>query len=493
MQVDLASGNVLDPLPFDVPFVIKGSTGDGLPKGTACVATEIVNPNDPSATQHLESWQPVPGTEPKAFYVRVEPLEPNTAYELKFTVVRRLSAEELGRARAGASRKLADIVKRAATGVDPTTDVVKSFSDAADKGAGLCRRKRTEETTKDLYKFAGLAIAAHREAITRHGSWVTKRAQLRSSFDALRAAADEFAAALSGSGEDAMWSLRIVASLSSAEFDLLSSGEATLEGKALKPAVGEGRRPIDESSGLEALQARIQALDRTALTLREIDGFLRQSLAQLALRSQREVGLIKLAAADFEGLAEGLKQMATHAEARDRAIDAAAERGGGSLSSDAITVSSPRKGNYAGNAAAYISLDLGLAFFPDFRRSAYAPYAGANIYFRPVNKEAYLNVTDFPRDILQRVALIVGTTITTIEETDRRKGLFGHSGLLLGLGMRVQSYIRVSSGAVLFLALDPHPLGDDRDLAVSPFISASIDLDIANLFGGVRTTVFGAK
>src|SRR5690606_3652239 len=124
---------------------------------------------------------------------------------------------------------------------------------------------------------------------------------------------------------------------------------------------------------------------------------------------------------------------------------------------------------YKDRAFTYISMDVGLAFFPMLEDTYAAPYVGANFYLRPVNKESRLSEGGFWPSMGRRFSLLAGTSVTSIAREGRRKGLFGDSGLLLGAGFRVVSSVRLDGGAVLFLRVDPDPLVAGTSLAASPF------------------------
>jgi hypothetical protein len=525
VQVDLSSGKLLNPLPFDVPFLINGATGDGLPSGIACVKTSYRR--DGSTESHsLDTWRPLPGVGSKAFYVQVNALRPNTEYTFEFTLVRKLQPEEVASVRLKLKERLRQTLS-SATG-DPTISMVDVFEDVqrsteeafsptqstdalesspnvlrkdvcddASPKAGERRLQLIQEAEDKAGGFTRDAIEAQGKVNARNVSWGARAAAVKDALRGMRGTVARFASALSAaenpsfsSRADAIANLRVLASVSDDEAALLSVGQATLTAGLFKPAIGEAKLKIDQFGAPGLLNPRIEALETSAATLRRIDGFLRQGSPNPALQPDKDVALIKGAAEQLEAVAEELRQMAKSMQKRDVAIDGAVDMGG-FFASETVTLTTPRQGTYKANAATYISLDLGLAGFPGLEGTMYAPYTGANIYFRPVNKEAYLSLSDFPGDIFRRLALVVGATVTSVEYEDRRKGLFGHSGLLLGAGIRAQSYLRVSGGWVLFQKLDPNPLKDGRSVAASYFVAASIDVDVANLFGSVRDTVFG--
>lgn len=147
--------------------------------------------------------------------------------------------------------------------------------------------------------------------------------------------------------------------------------------------------------------------------------------------------------------------------------------------------------NMVDQANWYIGLDVGYAYIGNFSR--FVTYSGLNIYFRPVNKNIplsrYKNVWDI---VATRASLLVGVTVGSIEKANVRKGIVGNSGIILGTGFRLNSWFRINGGALLYYRYDGNPImNNDRYSAkASPFISASIDIDVQQLLGALGTSIF---
>jgi hypothetical protein len=124
----------------------------------------------------------------------------------------------------------------------------------------------------------------------------------------------------------------------------------------------------------------------------------------------------------------------------------------------------------------YVGLDLGAVYPPELERAAF--YIGANIYFRPVNKKAPLRLKGGWK---RRLALTVGITFTNLklEDETRYENLLGdRSNLMVGLGYRLTSSIRIGGGTMFFLKNDPNPLVTDRALGITPYVALSFDVDL---------------
>ena len=123
----------------------------------------------------------------------------------------------------------------------------------------------------------------------------------------------------------------------------------------------------------------------------------------------------------------------------------------------------------------YVSVDAGILLAGDISKGAV--YIGANVYFRPINKDAPLNaISSFGR----RVALTAGVTLSSVaDEGNRtRSDLFWHQSLVLGAGYRLTSSLRGGGGVLVFRQSDPNPLVTHDTIAATWYASFSLDLDI---------------
>ena len=165
--------------------------------------------------------------------------------------------------------------------------------------------------------------------------------------------------------------------------------------------------------------------------------------------------------------------------ARERALDRiAAELEAGALA--AVTRQTVVSEVVRSRGGLYVSMDLGVLYPFELERATL--YVGANVYFRPVNKDAPLRERG---GLGHRLALTLGITLTNmkLEEETRYENLLGERwNLMAGLGLRVTWSLRVGGGAVFFLKNDENPLVTDRSLTLAPYVSASFDLDLGGLF-----------
>jgi hypothetical protein len=88
--------------------------------------------------------------------------------------------------------------------------------------------------------------------------------------------------------------------------------------------------------------------------------------------------------------------------------------------------------------------------------------------------------------------MLVGITTGSIEEPGIRKGIIGNKALILGLGFRVTTFMKVNTGMFFYYLYDKNPTvsNDLYRTTASPFVSLSLDLDAKSLFGGLWTSIF---
>ena len=156
---------------------------------------------------------------------------------------------------------------------------------------------------------------------------------------------------------------------------------------------------------------------------------------------------------------------------------------------DAIV--STYRADFVKNSKFYITLDAGLAYVWRIDRVLF--YSGTNIYFRPVNKNIPLSSYKRFRDFMGvRASLLIGVTFSDFEKPNVRKGLIGNSALVLGGGFRINQFLKLNAGTMLYYRYSENPLisKDRLYTTFSPFVSLSLDLDVKSLVGGIGTSIF---
>jgi hypothetical protein len=149
-------------------------------------------------------------------------------------------------------------------------------------------------------------------------------------------------------------------------------------------------------------------------------------------------------------------------------------------------------GDVKTSAGNYIIPELGLvamATSQTFPTTAFVrPYYGVNISFRPINKN--LRFSDIPNlSIWHRLSFTLGATYYSIATNhDEIDDLVSNTCALTGLNYRLGRIVRVGAGATWFRRDNPNPVLPKQVYAM-PYISVSLDLDIANLISNVTSQV----
>ncbi len=148
----------------------------------------------------------------------------------------------------------------------------------------------------------------------------------------------------------------------------------------------------------------------------------------------------------------------------------------------------------------YFCLDIGMAVLVA-PRLAPVPYYGLNFNLAPVNREANYGIfsigcrttpdCSFGYRLLQSTSVVAGITVLKTKDylNNDWSGVIGDFGVLTGIGLRLNDYLRVCGGAVWMSLKDNNPLKTDQTIVARPFVSLSLDLDMV---GWVQTLVENA-
>lgn len=134
----------------------------------------------------------------------------------------------------------------------------------------------------------------------------------------------------------------------------------------------------------------------------------------------------------------------------------------------------------------YIGADIGIGTAS--RINEVFGYVGANIYMRPVNKAAHLRWSTFFsrehfwRELGKRFAFMIGLPYNDINKPGERSGLVASRPLIVGAGLRINDLLRLSGGALIFKKNDPNPLINRQRIGSTPFVSLSVDWDLKSSF-----------
>jgi hypothetical protein len=270
-----------------------------------------------------------------------------------------------------------------------------------------------------------------------------------------------------------------------------AGGEAVLRAAALLTT--QPQEP-DSITDPEEVARRAARLDSTALRLAELRDFTAALGASTALR--RRTGVSPDASlrlrTRLEGLLETFDQLRRNAarwaaeDTRRRGLLARAARTLKVTVRDQVPVVATTISSFETRAKQYITADAGVAYAPGI--GEVVPYFGANFYPGALNKRVPLSVAKPPE--LDRWALTVGVTVSSLAHADVRNDLFSSFSLLLGAGRRMTDPLRLTGGVVVYRSLDVNPLVDRTSIAASPFVSLSLDFDARSALGKVGDVLF---
>ncbi|HSZ34881.1 MAG TPA: hypothetical protein VK772_16305 [Puia sp.] len=116
------------------------------------------------------------------------------------------------------------------------------------------------------------------------------------------------------------------------------------------------------------------------------------------------------------------------------------------------------------------------------------PYLGAQINFRPFDQSVpFGSLPKSRRGLLNpiRFSGMIGITFVSVSEPGKRENFFSGTNLLLGLGYRLCTEVRVVGGAMLFRKYNSDFASSQTSTAATFYAGVSIDLNLKDLFNNV--------
>lgn len=109
---------------------------------------------------------------------------------------------------------------------------------------------------------------------------------------------------------------------------------------------------------------------------------------------------------------------------------------------------------------------------------------GVYYQIRPVDPD--IPVRNYAVFSTQRLSLLLGVTLNSLS-SETRGNLLGNSNLMLGAGYHAFDGVRFSVGQVIFTDISEENGSHDqnKDLSSTLYVSATIDLELQDLFGGI--------
>jgi hypothetical protein len=122
------------------------------------------------------------------------------------------------------------------------------------------------------------------------------------------------------------------------------------------------------------------------------------------------------------------------------------------------------------------------------RFTGVTPYLGAQVNIRPYDQSVPFGSLPRSRKGLLnpiRFSAMVGITFVSVKETGKRDNFFGGTNLLLGVGYRLSTEVRLVAGAMLFKKYDENYVSSQESTAATAYAGLSIDLNLKDLFSNV--------
>jgi hypothetical protein len=523
VAVDLSAHTFVQVLPFDVPFLITGEA----PAGTRQVRVSIVDSQTLRAGPVVSfPWDADEISDKAAtFRLLIPRLDAEKFYRFSFDFRRALGQPETDAIRKSAVPALEGVMRtltleNGQLAAAASASLRERLTSALEQTIGNSRqvivdgtlfdRKTPHEDVLNQFNVAGAAIIGPQEDRSDVVEGYTARQALaRPPIDTIRA--DAALRRVIGVIE-ASTDLTIVTALGQwrAGFDIARLDDNQAAGRAngtlpletpkvafMSVWTGDDVGPYERNykrtlADLDALRQLLEASLPILTSIPDADRTAIQTLLAAA-------GPIRSARNQVDALVNLTARMRADLSARDQALTSLSTL----VSVEArkvVVVDGTTVADFRTAQSWYIAMDAGFAYY--FRIGTMTPYVGANIYFRPVNKDAPLSLVD---SFGRRFSLTFGITLNSIEQQGdngttvpaasktRFDLLQNNRSLLLGAGLRVSQSLRVSGGVLVLKEKDTNPLISKQSVATVPYVSFSLDFDVASALKGGLGALFGGS
>lgn len=131
------------------------------------------------------------------------------------------------------------------------------------------------------------------------------------------------------------------------------------------------------------------------------------------------------------------------------------------------------------NATLYFTADLGYIY--NYYLDDLFPTLSLTFYPRPVNPNLpFSHYTGWDK-LWTRIGIVAGTTLASVYEEGKRKGVIGDKALILGLGYRFLPFAKIMGGCMFFKSSNTNPLISNYHTTATWFAGVSLDVGVANL------------
>ncbi|HJR42642.1 MAG TPA: hypothetical protein VJ812_11165 [Gemmatimonadaceae bacterium] len=529
VPVDRYSGALGTALPFDERFMLVGDAARSLLRLELTYARAEVLPVSrcesigvmrapPDDSLRRSSWRRTAAAA-DSFWLPVEPLQPNVEYTFCFASMETLSAADSAAFQQRSVAALRAVLRRpmGERGNTPVTEAgLRAFRRALIEA--LPRAEHLEVTPGSIFDSAATSETVQ-QVFLDFATHDDARQDAAREFDAQRDpdVSNTLANFIVRLGADsAFWRLPAVsaerlapsaaertrltlgASLGRTLWRVSPTNAATIAGG--QTAITLPRPPIEGNANVTRRWSPAEVLpweenlDTTLARLRDLGDLLAALHGEPAAHTR--AGITREQLERIQALVDGLR------------IAAAAQRSSLRQLVDAVTgmdsavvlvvrtvvarelehvgLWTSTAASYQARARWYVSQDLGVLYGTRGDDREVSPYFGLNFYLRPVNKRAPLRGLSLSR----RLALTLGVTTQNLKEEDEYSGVISGKAFVVGAGVRVADFFRVSYAAPLVYTFSGPD--DDRQRRVAAFhaLSLSIDADLREVISGLANAIF---
>jgi hypothetical protein len=121
------------------------------------------------------------------------------------------------------------------------------------------------------------------------------------------------------------------------------------------------------------------------------------------------------------------------------------------------------------------------------------PYVGVAFMVRSFDADIPIRFVKRRISPLQRLSVHAGVTLISLVKDNYRENLLGKNNLMLGLGYRLTSVLKIQGGVILYKKrTDANPLYTNTVTAPIGYFGLSLDLRIRNILGDIGKVIFGS-
>lgn len=133
--------------------------------------------------------------------------------------------------------------------------------------------------------------------------------------------------------------------------------------------------------------------------------------------------------------------------------------------------------------------DFGVAFASNIAKTGdysssfntIIPFFGVRLNFRPLDPDYPFQNIPY-KNFWHRSSVNISYSFTSLADDDSRFNLYENRSFLVGYGFRINNAVNLTAGGVFFQRENPDPFVSGKQMAVIPFVGASVDLDIFDTF-----------